>query len=273
MARLQILELPEGADDSRPPYVLVVDECAPQRVIIGMDHSPVRDYWREAAEQIGARGVIVTAETVEIPANDVGPEIRDAVQATISGLHELTCQQLSESETLGHKLLQRAEQAEAVTAHTKGLMDRRTRTLRERAEQAEAGRVAADNMLRAVCEVFGGQDKDPILKARETAARAERAERSERDLLTHIEESRRRDVDRMDEVTDALGFDRLRDWGEIVEAIKLQRKIAAEGGHEFGGPGFNDPIRCSRCGLERLEWATRRDVPTCVEARSTKGGE
>ncbi|CAL9592898.1 hypothetical protein SUDANB1_05261 [Streptomyces sp. enrichment culture] len=80
MARLQILELPEGADDSRPPYVLVVDETVPQRVIIGMDHGPVRDYWHDVAERIGARGVIVTAETVEIPANDVS-EFRTDVAA------------------------------------------------------------------------------------------------------------------------------------------------------------------------------------------------
>jgi hypothetical protein len=46
--------------------------------------------------------------------------------------------QLSESETLGHRLLKRAEEAEAVTAHTKALLDRRTTTLRRRAEQAEA---------------------------------------------------------------------------------------------------------------------------------------
>ncbi|MCX5362898.1 hypothetical protein OG864_29810 [Streptomyces sp. NBC_00124] len=44
---------------------------------------------------------------------------------------------LSESETLGHLLLKRAEQAEAAVAQTKGLMDRRTRTLHQRAETAE----------------------------------------------------------------------------------------------------------------------------------------
>ena len=47
---------------------------------------------------------------------------------------------------------------------------------RLRAEQAEAGRIAADNMLRAVCAVFGGPHQDPIVKARETLRRAERAE-------------------------------------------------------------------------------------------------
>jgi len=46
----------------------------------------------------------------------------------------------------------------------------------QRAEQTEAGRLAADNMLRAVCAVFGGPHQDPIVKARETLARAEKAE-------------------------------------------------------------------------------------------------
>lgn len=69
MARLQILELPAGPDDDRPPFVLVVDECQPQRIVLG-DGAPWRDYWQDLADKIGARGVIVTPETVVIPAND-----------------------------------------------------------------------------------------------------------------------------------------------------------------------------------------------------------
>jgi hypothetical protein len=68
MTRLQILELPEGAGDSRPPFVLVVDQCAPQRIVLGID-TPWRDYWQEIAERIGARAAIVTPDTVEIPAS------------------------------------------------------------------------------------------------------------------------------------------------------------------------------------------------------------
>lgn len=68
MARLQILELPAGPDDGRPPFVLVVDETAPQRIVLGAD-TPWRDYWQDLADKIGARGVIVTPDTVEIPAN------------------------------------------------------------------------------------------------------------------------------------------------------------------------------------------------------------
>jgi hypothetical protein len=69
MARLQILELPEGSGDDRPPFVLVIDQCIPQRIALGAD-APYRDYWQDLAQQIGARGVIVTPETVDIPAND-----------------------------------------------------------------------------------------------------------------------------------------------------------------------------------------------------------
>lgn len=70
MARIQILELPEGGGDDRPPFVLVVDETAPQRVILGAD-TTWRDHWQDIADKIGARGVIVTPDTVDIPANDV----------------------------------------------------------------------------------------------------------------------------------------------------------------------------------------------------------
>lgn len=73
MARLQILELPSGLDDARAPFVLVVDETMPDRVIIGFDGSRPVDRWGVLAEQIGARGVVVTSETVEIPANELLP--------------------------------------------------------------------------------------------------------------------------------------------------------------------------------------------------------
>jgi hypothetical protein len=76
MARLQVLELPEGTDDERPPFVLVVDQCVPQRIALGAD-APYRDYWQDLAQQIGARGVIVTPETVDIPANDTTAYLGD----------------------------------------------------------------------------------------------------------------------------------------------------------------------------------------------------
>lgn len=72
MARLQILELPEGSGDDRTPFVLVVDEYVPQRYILDPDQShpePV-DLFAGVAEQIGARAVLVFEETIDIPAND-----------------------------------------------------------------------------------------------------------------------------------------------------------------------------------------------------------
>jgi hypothetical protein len=73
VARLQILQLPEGADDERAPFVLVVDQMEPQRYILsaGMQEQP--DQWDVVAKQIGARGSIVVPDTINIPANDVPP--------------------------------------------------------------------------------------------------------------------------------------------------------------------------------------------------------
>ncbi|MFE5958886.1 hypothetical protein [Streptomyces rubiginosohelvolus] len=78
MARLQILELPEGAGDDRPPFVLVVDECQPQRIVVGID-STWQDHWQQLADKIGARGVIVTPDTIDIPANDTPDTEADEV--------------------------------------------------------------------------------------------------------------------------------------------------------------------------------------------------
>ncbi|WP_326779745.1 hypothetical protein OG481_02285 [Streptomyces longwoodensis] len=70
MARLQILELPSGADDDRPPFALVVDQC--QGVPLDMVEA-VETSWRRVGEEIGARGTLVLLEAVTIPANEPTP--------------------------------------------------------------------------------------------------------------------------------------------------------------------------------------------------------
>lgn len=94
MARLQILELPEGASDDRPPFVLVVDQCMPQRIILGID-STWQDHWQQLADNIGARGVIVTPDTIDIPANEItlteavdGNVVRLRVEPDLAGFRE-----------------------------------------------------------------------------------------------------------------------------------------------------------------------------------------
>jgi hypothetical protein len=85
MARLQILELPEGADDSRPPFVLVVDEYAPPPVIVGPDQdgNPYHAYWEGIAGRIGARAVLIFPERVSIPANAM-PALGVALDAAMT---------------------------------------------------------------------------------------------------------------------------------------------------------------------------------------------
>lgn len=258
MARLQILELPEGADDSRPPFVLVIDQAPRDGALFRRfrDDIALND---SVADRVGARAVLVFEDTIEIPANEVsiGPDgypVRLRVEADLDGFREQVDEALADVQ-------RRAEIAEDVTAETKRLMERRTKTLRERAERAEAERVAADNMLRAVCEVFGGPHQDPVVKARETLARAEAAEAKLDALGKQYRE-------RMDQVTDALGFDRLRDWDEIVSAIKRQRQIDVDGGHRFVAvPERDGGLRCSVCGVTRDLWADLPGTPTCAAIR------
>jgi hypothetical protein len=76
MARLQILELPEGANDDRPPFLLVVDQA---------DEATADDIVRwpsNIAERTGARHVLVFEGTVDIPANDTSAYIQQAAEET-----------------------------------------------------------------------------------------------------------------------------------------------------------------------------------------------
>ncbi|WP_055693384.1 hypothetical protein [Streptomyces prasinopilosus] len=84
MARLQILELPEGTNDDRPPFVLVVDEYTPRRFVMGpgQTEQPI-DEFDGIAEKIGARGILVFEETVDIPANDVPVGFDEAFKSDV----------------------------------------------------------------------------------------------------------------------------------------------------------------------------------------------
>lgn len=91
MARLQILELPEGSGDDRPPFVLVVDEDEPRRYIMGpdQDQQPV-DEFEGVAQQVGARTVLVFADTVDIPANDTTAYLQQVAEETGATIGKIT---------------------------------------------------------------------------------------------------------------------------------------------------------------------------------------
>jgi hypothetical protein len=87
VARLQILQLPEGAGDERPPFVLVVDQVAPEMV------EAIASAERTSAELIGARAIFTFEETVTIPANEPLPLMSvqgDSQTAELIDAHEQT---------------------------------------------------------------------------------------------------------------------------------------------------------------------------------------
>jgi len=91
MARLQILELPEGTGDDRPPFLLVIDQAPAD--LAGFD-ALRRDLGEHEAliERIGARAVLVFEETIDIPANDPATPVDEAfkgeVQEWAAGMNE-----------------------------------------------------------------------------------------------------------------------------------------------------------------------------------------
>ncbi|TVL89754.1 hypothetical protein [Streptomyces sp. SAJ15] len=67
MARIQILELLEGADDERPPFVLVIDQVPTGEAAFEALRRDLNG--GDIAERIGARAVLVFEDTIDIPAN------------------------------------------------------------------------------------------------------------------------------------------------------------------------------------------------------------
>ncbi|MFH9579121.1 hypothetical protein ACH4MO_14120 [Streptomyces globisporus] len=127
MTRLQILELPEGAGDNRPPFILVIDQVAYD--------NPVYERFVEDTElaaglanRVGARAVLVFEDTIDIPANDTSGYLRDAVESGAETerdelhaelglapgqLHNAALSAIRGKHANIHELIGRAEQAEA----------------------------------------------------------------------------------------------------------------------------------------------------------------
>ncbi|MGW6741650.1 hypothetical protein ACWGDX_13140 [Streptomyces sp. NPDC055025] len=102
MARLQILELPEGAGDDRPPYLLIIDQ---------VDEATADDIARwpnDSAERTGARHILCFSETIDIPANEIalsdlndaadGNVVRLRVEPDLTGFHEMVMAEVARAQ-------------------------------------------------------------------------------------------------------------------------------------------------------------------------------
>lgn len=76
MARLQILELPEGSGDERSPYLLIIDQ---------VDDELAEDIARwpdDIGKRTGARHVLCFPGTIDIPANDTAAYLQQVAEET-----------------------------------------------------------------------------------------------------------------------------------------------------------------------------------------------
>ncbi|MGW1154463.1 hypothetical protein ACWD45_24665 [Streptomyces rubiginosohelvolus] len=88
MARLQILELPEGSGDARPPFVLVIDEVAFDNPVYERFVAD-EELATGLASRVGARAVLVFEDTIDIPANDTTAYVPQSPAALHIGDHEV----------------------------------------------------------------------------------------------------------------------------------------------------------------------------------------
>ncbi|MEU8555955.1 hypothetical protein AB0C80_18465 [Streptomyces anthocyanicus] len=95
MPRIQILPLPEGASDERPPFALVIDqadEATVQSLAYGVSYDsdngqrPLREALKA---DLGARAILCFEDTVEIPANDVSGYVTPTVNIHVDSLTDV----------------------------------------------------------------------------------------------------------------------------------------------------------------------------------------
>lgn len=87
MARLQILELPEGSGDDRPPFVFIIDQAPRDESSSAFRDDLVNN---EIANRIGARHVLVFEDTVDIPANDTTAYLQQVAEETGATIGKIT---------------------------------------------------------------------------------------------------------------------------------------------------------------------------------------
>lgn len=124
MARLQVLQLPEGAGDDRPPFVLVIDEAPTSEEQFDALRRDMEA--SDITARVGARAVVCFEETIDIPANEMpaavyGCSEEHADTAEIIGAHEQTrlalCDALLLSfDTTWHQLIEQAAERQREVA-------------------------------------------------------------------------------------------------------------------------------------------------------------
>ncbi|MFG2679193.1 hypothetical protein [Streptomyces sp. NPDC048392] len=91
MPRIQILPLPEGASDERPPSALVIDqanETTYQSLAYDSD-SGQRPLHEALKADLGAQAILCFEDTVEIPANDVSDYVTPTVNIHVDSLTDV----------------------------------------------------------------------------------------------------------------------------------------------------------------------------------------
>ncbi|MBR8638607.1 hypothetical protein KEF29_03155 [Streptomyces tuirus] len=112
---MQILELPEGSSDDRPPFVLVVDQ------VDGDAAEAIANAGLTTAELIGARAVLLFEDTIDIPANDTTAYLQQVAEETGATIGKITsafsAQQLADERT------EIARDMDRLASHKAALLD------------------------------------------------------------------------------------------------------------------------------------------------------
>jgi hypothetical protein len=116
MARIQILELPEGANDERPPFAVVIDQ-ADEATLAALNETDTpqdkvsRYFGTSVADLLGARAILIFEETIEIPSNYIGLDefgetIHLKVEPDLTGFSDSVAESIADAQRQARVLMQ-----------------------------------------------------------------------------------------------------------------------------------------------------------------------
>lgn len=228
MARLQILQLPEGAGDERQPFALIIDQVTYDEAGSFVEGAESLNGF---ALKAGARAAAVFhGVTVDLPANaptslpllSAGMEVVDVIDPKLADLVlktlgiELVPDGVPLDEAL-HNACRQLEESGAAREHLRRRIDRAEKRCEElRAESLRRGKVKLDyaervrqleTAIRRALDICGDQGSDV------------------QDALRPVLEAPPDDLpSRRVALLDALGLDPARDWDDIVNVARGLRK-------------------------------------------------
>jgi hypothetical protein len=279
MARLQILQLPEGASDERPPFALVIDQIGSAEAAEQVRNDLLTAAEHRAIVDLGRPAVLTFADTINIPANEVATQAEAPSRLGELAVRDEIRRLTDERDELHAELGLASGQLHSAALSAIRGKHANIRELIERAERAEAERDEARQWARHGYEIgqknCGWTDHGvaPAWLTEGWPRSFDSCEHLQRASEYDTALARVRSLPEQPEMMNSQHPDPSGYLHGYRVAIGVAKRAARQPepaikpddrGHLFNEPGFVDPVRCARCGVDGMRWQLSADRQPCT---------